>query len=106
MPRHGQRAVTASSPSANTCLLAQLGALLCLLLPRPAALAHVASAERAALVDLYLSTNTPGWANSSGWADYRDANNDPCEQLWFGIACSPGASRVVYATIASSKQYT
>lgn len=39
-------------------------------------------AQRAALVDLYNSTNGLGWGSSTGWL-----NGDPCSQAWYGLAC-------------------
>jgi Fibronectin type III domain/Leucine rich repeat len=43
---------------------------------------QIPRAECQALVDLYLSTDSTHWTNSTGWL----ANNTPCS--WFGVACT------------------
>ena len=43
---------------------------------------QIPSAECAALVALYNSTNGPNWADNSGWL----ASNNPCN--WLGIDCT------------------
>ena len=48
----------------------------------------VTSTERAALVDLYLSTGGADWGSQSGWQRYTTATVDPCVNNWFGVTCS------------------
>ena len=48
---------------------------------------QLASAERAALVDLFVSTGS-GWTQRNHWVADANASNDPCNQAWFGVSCS------------------
>jgi hypothetical protein len=54
--------------------------------------------QRAALVDLYLSTSlNGGWKNDDGWRDHA-SGGDPCTRGWFGVHCdSNGVVRWVVA---------
>jgi len=44
--------------------------------------AQIPAAERAALIDLYNSTNGPGWTNSAGWLGPAGT-----ECTWHGVTC-------------------
>lgn len=70
---------------AGAVLLLQL--LLSVWLGSRPCIAAVPAAQRAALVDLYTSTNGTGWTNSAGWL-----TGDPCTDLWSGVACIVGDS--------------
>ncbi len=66
--------------------------------PPSGVLAAVPSEERAALVDLYLSTSGPRWwRNRAGWSSYATAS-DPCDDSWYGVTCedTPSGSHVMY----------
>ena len=52
--------------------------------------------ERAALVDLYLSTTGDGWTTRDGWL----TGAHPC--AWFGVACSADNVSVWYADSTGS----
>ena len=52
--------------------------------------APLAASETGALMDLYRGTGGAMWTDSTGWADYPAS--DPCVNLWFGVACSGGAT--------------
>jgi len=53
--------------------------------------------ERSALVDLYNSTNGPGWINSTGWLGPVGT-----ECTWFGVTCNPGATHVTDLSLATN----
>ena len=42
--------------------------------------------ERAALIDLYMSTGGPSWTMSSGWM----SGSHPCS--WYGVGCLGGST--------------
>ena len=68
----------------------------------PLAHGKLASAQRAALVDLYLATNGPSWKPNTGWADYANASNDPCADGWFGVTCAGTMpDNVVYVGVST-----
>lgn len=52
--------------------------------------APTSAGQRAALVDLFVSSGTP-WSepNDYGWRDYS-SGSDPCDELWDGVECSGG----------------
>lgn len=56
-------------------------------------------AQRAALVELYVSTGGPGWANRAGWLA---PNTSVC--TWHGVGCAAGASAVVTSLVLPSNQ--
>ncbi len=48
-------------------------------------------AQRAALVDLYLSTSGPTrWRGRLGWQDYANGS-DPCDNAWAQVSCVNGS---------------
>ena len=67
--------------------------------------AAISPGERQALVNLYLSTNGPGWTASkvTGWSNYADPNVDPCTASWTGVSCSAGGTSVVYVPLSFSQ---
>lgn len=64
----------------------------------PQAVAAVPPAERAALVDLYHSTQGDQWISKQNWL-----NGDPCENQWHGIFCNPGNDRVTSVMLSSNQ---
>src|SRR5687768_579906 len=61
----------------------------CALLIAASAGAAIPSAERAALVDLYQSTNGAGWDENAKWL-----SNEP-ECTWYGVTCDETQSNVI-----------
>ncbi len=63
------------------------------------ALAQVPAGERAALLDLYTSTNGAAWTNSAGW---NGAAGTECS--WHGITCggSAGQNSVIFIELSSN----
>jgi hypothetical protein len=53
---------------------------------RVGVVASTAPDQRAALVDLYMSTNGSGWIDKTGWQDHV-AGSDPCGDSWYGVEC-------------------
>jgi hypothetical protein len=56
--------------------------------------------QRAALVELYITTNGSGWSDKKGWEGHA-TGSDPCDNAWSGVTCNgqPGASnRTMYVT--------
>lgn len=53
-------------------------------LPWAPAQATLPTAERDALVDLYVQTDGPDWHQHAGWLQ-----GDPCLQAWHGVHCNP-----------------
>ena len=63
--------------------------------PRPA-LGEVVAKERAALVDIFISTGGPRWQDDLGWRDYANSTSDPCSTSgWLGVTCSSDGEHVV-----------
>lgn len=56
---------------------------------------EIPQAECQALVDLYVSTNGPHWANQSGWLQ----TNTPCN--WSGVLCNNG--HVIALALANNR---
>ncbi len=56
-------------------------------LPVGVVVAPTAPDQRAAMVELYLSTNGSDWSDRGGWKDYA-TGSDPCDKSWYGLACS------------------
>jgi hypothetical protein len=54
---------------------------------RVGVVAPTAAAQRAALVDLYVSTNGSTWSTKTGWQNYS-TGSDPCDNAWPGVSCS------------------
>ena len=42
------------------------------------------------LVDLYNTTNGPGWTNNTGWTEWLRPLHGQQGQPWFGVTCSNG----------------
>jgi Ca2+-binding RTX toxin-like protein len=55
----------------------------------------IPQAECEALVDLYVNTNGPHWANQSGWLQ----TNTPCN--WYGVLCTNG--HVIALALANNR---
>jgi hypothetical protein len=56
--------------------------------------------QRAALVDLFITTNGSEWRDNEGWKDHA-TGGDPCDNAWSGVTCNGqhGASnRAMYVT--------
>jgi hypothetical protein len=53
------------------------------------AMASIAAAQRAALVDLYNATSGDAWLQGTrdGWKDHA-TGSDPCDDAWVGVTCS------------------
>lgn len=49
------------------------------------ALATLNAAEKAVLVELYNTTNGPGWTTKTGW---DTPATDPCVDAWHGVTCN------------------
>ena len=65
--------------------------------------ATLATSERAALVDIYTSTNGQWWRSQLGWSSYSNASSDPC--TWSGVTCQSqggNASHVAQLVLASN----
>jgi Leucine-rich repeat (LRR) protein len=56
----------------------------------------VPASERAALIDLYNSTNGAGWTNRTNWRNAGDTDfNEPgTECMWYGVTCDGGQTTV------------
>ena len=50
----------------------------------------IPAAERTVLLNLYTSTNGPGWTNSTGW---NELVNTECG--WYGVQCDPDQIHVI-----------
>jgi len=60
---------------------------------------EIPQAECQALVDLYNSTNGPGWTNSWYWLE----TNRPCSSPWYRVTCSNG--HVIQLMLNSNQLY-
>jgi len=61
------------------------------------ALAAIPPAERAVLLNIYASTDGPGWTIRTNW------NGPPgTECTWFGVTCDPGAAHVQFIQLQSN----
>ena len=72
-------------------LLVVVAASLCTFtsnVPYVVGLSTLTPRERAALVDLYVSTDGDQWVGNDGWMNYADDSNDPCVEQWLGVNCS------------------
>ncbi|MCG3192690.1 MAG: hypothetical protein DIJKHBIC_01937 [Thermoanaerobaculia bacterium] len=67
--------------------------LFSLLLPSSHGMAQVLPEERQALLDLYASTNGPGWISNAGWG-----GPEGTECTWAGVYCGGGPARGAEAT--------
>ncbi len=64
------------------------------------------AAQRAALVELYLSTNGSSWTDRAGWQNHG-SGSDPCDDSWSGVLCSVvGPSRDVYGCLQRASAVT
>lgn len=57
----------------------------------------IPASERAALIDLYTSTNGPSWTNSTGWLGPVGT-----ECTWFGVACDLEAAHVTGVSLVAN----
>jgi hypothetical protein len=62
----------------------------------PATTAVLPPTHKAALVELYLSTNGPYWLRNELWKTYAVVKNDPCVARWLGVTCDITNSRLTY----------
>jgi hypothetical protein len=59
--------------------------------------AAIPPAERQALLDLYNSTNGPGWTNNTGWGAPAGT-----ECTWYGVTCDAGETTVVQLVLSDN----
>jgi hypothetical protein len=63
--------------------------------------APTAANQRAALVELYVTTGGNSWSDKSGWQNYA-SGSDPCDDNWSGVLCAGVTTRNMY----DSRGYT
>ncbi|UFH54711.1 hypothetical protein [Spirosoma sp. KNUC1025] len=62
----------------------------------PSQTSTVASPDLQSLIDLYNSTNGPGWTNKTNWL----SGDSPCN--WYGIVCNPENDRVIALDLSAN----